>query len=347
MRIVVNTRVMHDEVTGLQRYLGELLVRFPRAAHALAPPRLAGPMRAHLWEQFVLPARLKQGDLLFSPANTGPVFRQRQVVAVHDVVTLDRPEWFGKTKAALYQCITPRLARTAARVITISEYSKQRLLTHVPMDDCRVVVIPNGVDERFVMQQDAVIASMRRELGLPSGRYLLSVGTLEPRKNIPRLLQAWSRIVGQIPDDVWLVLTGKQGHRELFTRAAGLAAPPKRLHVTGHVEDKLMPALYAGSMLFAFPSLYEGFGLPPLEAMACGVPVLTGNLTSLPEVVGDAGVMVDPMSVEAIAEGMLRLILDESARQALIPKGLARAEHFSWDVAAQRTWNVLQEALES
>lgn len=289
----------------------------------------------------MLPAKAR-GRLLFSPANTGPVSVHKQVVTIHDVAALDHPERLNPKFAAWYRFLTPRLAKRVARVITISEYSKQRLLTHVPMDERRVVVIPNGVEARFTMQDDAAVAAMREELGLPRGRYVLCVGTLEPRKNISRLLQAWSQIVGRVPDDVWLVLTGKQGQHELFARVAGLDAPPKRLHLTGHVKDKLLPALYAGSMVFAFPSLYEGFGLPPLEAMACGVPVLTGNLTSLPEVVGDAGVMVDPMSVEAIAEGMLRLILDESARQALIPKGLERAEHFSWDVAAQRTWNVLQ-----
>lgn len=303
-------------------------------------------LHGHFWEQTVLPAKVR-GRLLFSPANTGPLATRRQVVTIHDVAALDHPERLNPRFAAWYRFMTPRLAGRVARVITISEYSKQRLLAHVPLDERRVVVIPNGVDERFGPQDHAAIASMRNELGMPQGRYVLCVGTLEPRKNVPRLLQAWARIFSRIPDDVCLVLTGKQGQRELFARMAGVGALPPRVHLTGHVADMYLPALYAGALAFVFPSLYEGFGLPPLEAMACGVPVLTGNLTSLPEVVGEAGLMVDPTSVEAIADGLLRLIQNDLLRQALIPKGLARAALFSWDEAAQRTWGVLQEALES
>lgn len=344
--VVVNGRVMASEVTGLQRYLSELSSRFPSHV-AIAPEGGAGVIAGHLWEQAILPLRLKRSDMLFSPANSGPLCVRRQVVTIHDVVTLDRPEWFGNAKAALYRAITPRLARRVARVITISEYSKQRLLAHVPMDERRIVVIPNGVDARFCPQDASTVDRMRATLRLPGGRYVLSVGTLEPRKNVPRLLQAWSQVVGSLPDDIGLVLTGKQDQAELFARVSGLDALPPRVHLTGHVSDALLPALYAGATALAFPSLYEGFGLPPLEAMASGVPVLSGNLTSLPEVVGDAGVMVDPTDVEAIADGLRRLLLDEGLRQSMIPKGLARAAQFSWDLTAQRTWEVLQEAAET
>lgn len=346
MRIAVNARVLRAKVTGLQRYLSALQSRFPAAIHMTAPNRVTGVCGGHVWEQLVLPHELQQEDLLFSPANTGPLLVKRQVVTVHDVVTLDRPEWFSSAKSALYKFITPRLVKNVDRVITISNYSKERLLAHVPIEARRVVVVPNGVDEQFVPQGKNAIAAMRNQLALPEGRYVLCVGSLEPRKNIPRLLQAWSRIAGQLPNDVWLVLAGKH-QRALLTRSAGLESLPPRVLLVGHVADELLPALYAGATAFAFPSLYEGFGLPPLEAMACGVPVLTGNLTSFPEVVGEAGVMVDPTSVEAIADGLLRLIQDDSLRQALIAKGLARAALFSWDEAAQKTWSVLQEALDS
>ncbi len=149
-------------------------------------------------------------------------------------------------------------------------------------------------------------------------------------------------IVGSIEDDIWLVLTGKQDNTNLFAQVAGLDGLPPRVHLTGHVPDETLPALYAGAMVFAFPSLYEGFGLPPLEAMASGVPVLTGNQTSLPEVVGNAGVMVDPYDVDAIADGLLGLVEDENLRTRLISIGDERARQFSWDVTAEKTWSVLQ-----
>ena len=143
---------------------------------------------------------------------------------------------------------------------------------------------------------------------MPCRHYVLCVGSLEPRKNLPRLLQAWSRIQSEVPGNVWLVLTGKKGNERIFADAAGLSRLPPRVHLTGHVPDDVLPALYAGAIAFAYPSVYEGFGLPPLEAMAAGIPVLTGNQTSLPEVVGDAGVMVDPYDVDALADGLLRLL---------------------------------------
>lgn len=346
-RVVVNARAMVSEITGLQRYLGELLERFPLPIDNFRPKNDGGIIIGHAWEQLALPRKLSSNDLLFSPCNTGPLAVRRQIVTIHDVVTLDRPEWFSKAKAGLYSSITPRLASRVERVITISNYSKERLLEHVSMDENRVVVIPNGVDHCFTPQSGESVRHMRSELNLPSGRYVLCVATLEPRKNIPRLLQAWTRIVDELPDDVWLVLTGKQGQAELFAKLSGLDVLPPRVHLTGHVADEYLPALYAGALVFAFPSLYEGFGLPPLEAMASGVPVLTGNLTSLPEVVGDAGIMVDPTNVDEIAGGMLELIENESLRKELIPKGLARAAQFSWDDTAKRTWGILQEAAQT
>ena len=342
--IVINTRVLCNSTTGLQRYLRELLSRFPATFRTLAPQRPLGMLKSHAWEQTVLPRQKEKHEILFSPCNTGPVFLSKQVVTIHDVVPIDRPEWFSKGKAALYRFVTPRLVRRAARLITISEYSKQRLIECLGADEQRISVIPNGVDARFARQTNMDVLQMRSRLNLPAGRYVLSIGTLEPRKNLPRLLLAWSKIVGQVPDDVCLVLAGKHDATALLAQCPSLSALPARVFMMGHVPDELLPTLYAGALAFVFPSLYEGFGLPPLEAMACGVPVLAGHVTSLPEVIGDAGLLVDPYRTEKIADGLLALIENDALRNKLVIKGLERARQFSWEETARNTWTVLQEA---
>lgn len=338
--LLMNTRILQSHVTGVQRYALELMGRFGDQVETISPRRWLSGVRGHAWEQFVLPT-MSHGKVLFSPSNTGPLAVTRQVVTLHDVVPLDHPEWLNPKFAAWYRFLTPRLVKRVAHVITISEFSKERILAHAKMDASRVTVIPNGVDERFRPLSQDEIFEKTGTLDLPCRHYVLCVGSLEPRKNLARMLQAWSRIQADIPSDIWLVLAGMRGNSRVFADATGLDTLPPRVHLTGHVADDVLPALYAGALLFAYPSVYEGFGLPPLEAMASGVPVLTGNLASLPEVVGGAGVMVDPYDVEAIAEGLKRLIKDGSLRSQLRAKGLERARLFNWDRTAERTWAIL------
>lgn len=343
----INTRVLQFPLTGMQRYVRELINRFGDEAVAASPQRVLSRSQANAWEQFVLPISVGK-RVLFCPANTGPLIVSKQVLTIHDVAQLDRsgfaPELnddIDSKAGAWYRFLTPRLVQRVAHVITISQFSKERLLTHTKLDEERVTVIPNGVDSRFAPQSEAQYSEKLSSLRLPCRYYVLCVGSLEPRKNLGRLLRAWSRIQSEVPDDVWLVLTGRKGSERIFADDARLSRLPPRIHLTGYVPDDALPALYAGALAFAFPSVYEGFGLPPLEAMASGVPVLTGNRASLPEVVGDAGLMVDPYDVEAIADGLRRLIEDGSLRSQLRTKGLEQARPFSWDRTAERTRAVL------
>jgi glycosyltransferase involved in cell wall biosynthesis len=186
---------------------------------------------------------------------------------------------------------------------------------------------------------------MRQTLGISEQPYLLYVGSVEPRKNLARLLQAWELIDRHCPD-IQLLITG------LSTRGSGVFSEvkldriPERVSFTGYVSDEDLPSLYSGALAFVYPSLYEGFGLPPAEAMACGTPVITSRTTSLPEVVSDAAALVDPESVDSIAEGMLEVIRNSSLRSQMSAKGLERAKLFTWDGAAANTWDILsREAL--
>jgi glycosyltransferase involved in cell wall biosynthesis len=344
--VCINTRILYYPITGVQRYLLELLQRMPaEGMQRIAPQHPLSGARAHIWEQTVLPLRTR-GHLLWSPSNTGPLAVRRQVVTIHDVVPLDHPEWLNSRFAAWYRFLTPKLARRVARVITVSEFTKSRLLETTGIADEKVVVVPLGVDARFGPQSSVDVESAIQQLGLPTSRYVLSLGSLEPRKNLGRLLRAWEVIYRRLPEDVWLVVSGAKGKSLVFQDVPELKALPPRVFLTGHVPDELLPALYAGAMAFAYLSVYEGFGLPPLEAMASGTPTLVGNRASLPEVVGDAAVQVDPFDIEAIADGLHRLIEDSSLRAVLREKGLERSGQFNWDKTAEQTWRVLTEAAE-
>ena len=339
----VNTRTLASHTTGVQRYLIELLARMP-GLQQVAPAKALAGMRGHAWEQLRLPGQCR-GKLLWSPSNTGPLALRNQVVTIHDVVPLDHPEWLNRRFAAWYRFLIPRLARRVRHVIVDSDFTRQRLITHSGIGADRITVIHCGVDARFRPQSPQAIAAARAALQLPPGRYVLAVGSLEPRKNLGRLLQAWAQLLPQLPPDLWLVLAGAKGKSLVFADVPELRQLPQRVHRSGHVPDDLLPALYAGAEIFVYPSVYEGFGLPPLEAMACGTPVIVGNRASLPEVVGDAGLSVDPYRVEAIAQGLMQLLGDADRHAQLRQAGRDQAARFEWDRAASQTLQVLQKAM--
>jgi glycosyltransferase involved in cell wall biosynthesis len=295
----------------------------------------------HLWEQLFLP-RLAAGRVLWSPANAGPVSLERQVVTFHDIAVLDHPEWFGKRFAAWYRWLVPRLARRVKRIVAVSEFTKSRLVDVLGVDASKIAVIPNGVDERFRQASRVEFCELRRRLPVPRSAYVLSVGSLEPRKNLAGLLEAWSRCVDNIPPSVWLVISGIKGASQVF-RSTPAMSLPRRVHFTGFVPERELPALYRGALTLVYPSVYEGFGLPALEAMASGVPPIVGDNTSLPEIVSDAGFCVDPHNVDAIADAIVRMVSDDVLREEFSRRSLARSRFFDWDKTARATWNVLLE----
>ena len=345
-RILVNTRILHSPTTGVQRYLQELLARMPSNEIRVESPYIGfSGIKAHLWEQTILPVRAGK-NLLWSPANTGPFTIKNQVVSILDMSAVEHPEWFSSYFSKWYQFLLPKLAPQVKKILTISEFSRERIIEICKVDGTKVAVTHLAADQRFYQKSKEDIENIRAVMGLPAGRYILALGTLEPRKNLSRLLKAWKNIQPGLPDDLWLVLSGAKGKPIVF-RDISFESLPSRVHLTDYVPDEYLPALYSGALAFVYPSLYEGFGLPPLEAMACGTPVIVSNTTSLPEVVGKAGLKVDPLDIEEIADAIQRLVTDSDLCQSLRQKGLERARLFSWDKTAKLTWKVLQEAAEN
>lgn len=340
--IVCNTRALSSNLTGVQRYTLELLSRFGNGLERIAPKNPQHGIKGHAWEQFSLP--IKVGNrLLWSPSNSGPIIIEKQVVSVMDVSPLDHPDWSSWKFSSWYQFLLPTLINRVRGVLTISEFSRQRILHYCPKAESKVHVTLLAADSRFRPVDNVKIAQAVRFLGLPSAHYIVALGSLEPRKNLKSLLMAWIQVQSKLPDEVWLVLAGAKGKSLVFGNQSYEDLPP-RVHLTGHVPDDVLPALYSGAMASVYLSFYEGFGLPPLEAMSCGTPVLVSNVTSLPEVVGDAALTVDPLDVEAVGAGLIRLVEDTALRADLKLRGLERAKLFSWDKTAQQTWQVLEEA---
>ena len=180
----------------------------------------------------------------------------------------------------------------------------------------------------------------RKVLGIGRAPYLLCVGSLEPRKNLGRLLAAWHKAQTAAPDEMVLVVAGGSANLRVFESAEFGTVPP-RVHFTGYVSDEFLPSLYSGAVALLYPSLYEGFGLPPLEAMACGTPVVTSRNTSMPEVVGGAALLVDPFDIDSIAAAILQVVSSASLRDTLSAKGLVQAARFTWESAARQTLAVL------
>lgn len=335
----MNARFLRRPLTGVERYGREITSRLGERITLCTPGRSVQGLRGHLWEQLVLPRLLGPGGVLWSPANSGPLTVRRQVVTIHDLSPIEHPDWYSRGFARWYAFLLPRLAARCLRLITDSAFSKGRLVDLFDVPEEKVAVIPLGVDASFLPTGRDAVQRVRSKYALPA-RYVLAVGPPGARKNIDALLRAWRRIHARFPE-LGLVVVGAGG-RQFHSPAPG--QPRQGVSFIGRVDDVDLPAVYSGASVFLLASIYEGFGLPILEAMACRVPIVTSDRAAIPEVVGDAGLLVDPCEPESIAAGVVRLLEDERLAAELRRRGAERARAFSWDRAAEQTWRVLSEA---
>lgn len=339
----------HLEPDARMRYLA---LSGPGALpEGIAVPVQASRLATHhpalriLWEQSRLPWELRRlkADLLHAPAFVGPLWAPcPQVITIFDLGFLRRPEFFRRGNRLYLQTFTRLSARRAAAVLTISEFSAREIATLLGVPPARIHVIYPGIEPRFRPLPPAEIAHFRQAQGLPE-RFILYLGTLEPRKNLITLVRAFARLRDP---HVHLVLAGGKGwlYEPLFAEVERLGLQG-RVHFPGYIPAQTQTLWYNAASVFAYLSSYEGFGLPVVEALACGTPVIAAESSSLPEAAGDAAVLTPPEALDAIVAGLERLLRDDALRAALRERGLAHAARFTWRSAAQQTAALYQSLI--
>ena len=300
-------------------------------------------------EQFRIPWALRrEGVTLFHAPHyvLPPLVTCRSVVTIHDCIHLMFPQYLPNRLALLYARTSMSLAaRRATRVITVSESSKRDILRFFDTDPDKIAVIYNAFDDRFGVEpreEDVVRVRERYQL---HDEFVLYAGNVKPHKNLERLIEAFNIVRMRGMDRLKLVMIGDEISKyAALRRAVHRHQLHKDVRFLGYMPEETLAVMYRLAGVFVFPSLYEGFGLPPLEAMASGTPVVTSNVSSLPEVAGDAAVLVDPYDPNAIADGIERVLTDEALRRDLRRKGLARARQFSWEQSVGRIHAIYQQA---
>lgn len=370
MRIGIEAKVLTSRPSGIGRYainlVRSLLRALPEKDHTLEIVLLTGPQTARsvldncsgqyrehfcaiqsslLRSLFSLPRSIVHHNIniFHGLDHVGiPLFSKRctYIITVHDVMPLLFPQLFTLKHRLIVRAGLARVAQQADMVI-VPSYAVQHDVQHyLHISKDRVVVIPEGCEPRFrPLAEPEQLYRVRVKYGLPP-LYMLCLGTLEPRKNITTLLHAFARLRQILHGEpaLHLVVAGARGWQEqtIFQTIKSLALE-QVVCLPGFINDEDLPALYGGALLFVFPSLYEGFGLPVLEAMSCGVPVVTSNTSAMPEVAGDAALLVDPYDVKGMATAIAAIVHDASLRDNLRQKGLARAQQFSWEMTARQT----------
>lgn len=362
MRIGIDARLTHYRQAGISRYtiqLVEALARVnptdefvllqhfrckePLVSHPSFTRRSLFTPAHHRLEQYTLPIEISPLglDVLHSPDFIPPFRRScRSVITIHDLNFLLYPHFLTKDSAHYYGQIDEAVRRTDA-IIAVSQATKNDVVRLLGVPENRVTVVYEAASDIFrPTDRDEAKARVKDRFEVRKD-FLFFLSTIEPRKNVPTLLKAFRKLLNDYRLDLQLVLAGAKGwlYEEVFQLVADLDMADDVLF-PGRVSTEDLVSLYNAAEALVAPSIYEGFGLTPLEAMACGTPVIVSNVSSLPEVVGDAGILVDPYDVEELAVAMWRAVSDSELREGLIEKGLKRAGFFSWDRAAKETLEV-------
>jgi len=366
LRIGIDYTPAYEQSGGIGRYVRELIAALarldskndyrlfvagagtlpspPGANFTWAPARWSPATFARLWQRARLPVPVETWagpvtvyhatDFVLPPVRRGT----RTVLTVHDLSFARTPEATAPALKRYLDAVVPRSVRRADHVLADSQATREDLIALYGTPPEKITVLYSGVNPSYrPIREVAVLEAVRARYSIGAGRFVLSVGAPHPRKNFERLIAGLEEAARRSAlDDVPLVIAG------------GRTLPPstKRVKYLGFVEESDLPVLYSAAVCLAFPSLYEGFGLPVLEAMACGTPVITSNTSSLVEVAGDAALLVDPLSIDSIAAALIRVLNDAPTRAGMIERGLRHASRFTWDRAAAQLLDTYQ-ALEN
>lgn len=333
--VAINARAaVRVEIGGVERVARELAGQLPALRpdryRVIAPRPALAHQRGHIWEQLVLPSLARGSELILSPANLAPVASRRNVVIVHDVAPF-LGTWYSSLYGRWHRAILPRIARGARRVIAQSETVRSQIVDVLGVPPDRTRVVPLGVDERFSPDADVERAAAAHGLERP---YVLAVGTDLPRKNFG-LLDKLAEPLGR--EGLEVVLAGSTRHY-MPTGSYGVRS-------LGYIGEDELPGVYASARALVMPSIYEGLGLPCLEAMASGTPVVASDRPALPETCGDAALLVDPDDADAFAAALVSAALDPTTRERLRAAGLERAAGFTWRRTAELVDRVVGELL--
>jgi len=351
-QVVVNARFVTQPITGVQRFAIEIcrqLKQIYPAIRFVSPRNIRqkaiadelevepfGYFTSHVWEQLELLHYLHKLDspVLVNLCNTAPLYFTRNITCIHDLAFAVNPKWFSKAFVSLYSFLIPRVARKSLQVITVSKYSKAEIVKYIGIPETKVTVVYNSIAHVFLKQQhtDHKYNSY--------GNYLLAVSSIDPRKNLISLVQAFKRVKIR---DLNLVIVGAEskvfGDPHLKEEIINCSS----IFFTGYLPDDKLANLYKQACLFIYPSLYEGFGIPPLEAMAFGCPTIVSNQASLPEICGDASLYVEPLDVNSLQEKIESLYANLDLQQQLRAKGYNQIKLYSWQRSAEQVARLIQQ----
>jgi len=361
MKIAIDTQTTLGQPTGFGFYVSNLVANLKKTTSDFEFVEIKpdfdkdfSTAQRFIWDQFTFPAqaRREQADLLHQPCFSAPFFFDRAiVVTIHDIISILFPQTIPFVSRMFYSKWMPFSYRRATRIITISDSTKRDIVRVLKIPEHKITVIPLAVDHKFEKEVSAAkVAKLRKKYNLPdplSGGYILHVGTLEPRKNLGFLIDVFHQVIKEKENsNLALVITGKKGwyFEGLFEKVKELGLQ-KKVIFTGYISEDEKLALYKGARIFAFPSLYEGFGLPPLEAMASGVPVISSNTSSMPEVIGSAGILLSPYDKKGWIKAISKVNNDENLRKKMIRENKNQIKKFSWEKTAQETIKVYYEAI--
>jgi glycosyltransferase involved in cell wall biosynthesis len=360
MKIYINARFLTQSLTGVQRYAVELVKAFDSlidegkidsklySFSLLAPGdvryeldlkhiplRRVGILTGHLWEQIELPFHA-YGGLLVSLCNAAPLFKLHQVVTIHDAAVFAIPQSYSAAFRTWYKILLPCIGRIGRKIMTVSEFSRKELVRHLNIDEGKVEVIYLGKEHISSIDSDEDV--LKRN-GIGDKPFILAVSSMSYNKNFQAVVRA-IELLGEVNFDI--VIAGGTNPKVFGQSEIPLPSIAKYL---GYVTDAELKTLYTKASCFVYPSFYEGFGLPPIEAMSCGCPVIASNAASLPEVCGDAALYCDPHSPKDIAGKIRQMMNDETLRKSLQQKGLERVRHFSWERCTRETFEVIEKVL--